>query len=209
MLIFSEPQRTGVPAIWAEDHTCKTDTNGQCKISSPKNSRVYMVRVIATDEAGNTGSYECSTIVGDQDVNADSPLFLLAKLDFIGGVEVDEDVDVQALEVLAEAESAQDVPWVTNPTSAPTTDSLTIESPTSNSSITSEPPTESSQPSSSAKPSVQPSSSSQPTDCMKVGEPAPGGCPDGVNPRCCSGECFKKSMLCKDIEVEEGKGKSD
>ena len=87
MVIISKPQTTGeVPAIWVEDSTCKSDNNGKCKISSPKKSRKYIVHVTATDEAGNIGIGKCNTIVGNQEVDALDPVFLLTKLDMVGGV---------------------------------------------------------------------------------------------------------------------------
>ena len=97
MVIISDRATGQVPAIWAEDHTCRTDQNGKCKISSPKKSRLYVVRVIATDEAGNVGVAECNTIVGDQSV-ANDPIFPIAKLNTIGGVEAEEATDPLAPE---------------------------------------------------------------------------------------------------------------
>eukprot|EP00581_Thalassiosira_minuscula_P005786 CAMPEP_0183744146 /NCGR_PEP_ID=MMETSP0737-20130205/65580_1 /TAXON_ID=385413 /ORGANISM="Thalassiosira miniscula, Strain CCMP1093" /LENGTH=2327 /DNA_ID=CAMNT_0025979781 /DNA_START=237 /DNA_END=7220 /DNA_ORIENTATION=- len=93
MVIFSEPSAIGIPSIWAKDHTCKTKTKGKCKVSAPKKSRVYTVRVTATDEAGNTKSTECSTVVG-RDPEGSNPLFVIAKLDIIGGVE-ENDIPVE------------------------------------------------------------------------------------------------------------------
>ena len=87
MVIISDRGTGQVPSIWAEDVTCETAQNGECKISSPKKSRLYLVRVIVTDEAGNVGSSNCTTIVGNQIVDEDDPLFVLAKVDFTGGVE--------------------------------------------------------------------------------------------------------------------------
>ena len=85
MVIISEPGAS--ISIWAEDHTCKTANNGQCKISSPKKSRMYMVRVTVTDEAGNVGIGKCNTVVGNQASDGADPFFVIAKLDITGGVE--------------------------------------------------------------------------------------------------------------------------
>jgi hypothetical protein len=91
MVFITEPRATtgNILSIWAEDHTCKSIKNGKCKISSPKKSRDYIVRVTATDKAGNVGEAECSTTIGkDQEVaSVVDPSFLLAKLDITGGVE--------------------------------------------------------------------------------------------------------------------------
>ena len=93
MVIISTPRTTGKsPSIWAEDHTCKSSTNVKCKVSSTKKTREYIVRVTATDEAGNVGVHECNTIVGKivgkQSVpDTEDPLFLISKLDIVGGVE--------------------------------------------------------------------------------------------------------------------------
>ena len=38
----------------------------------------------------------------------------------------------------------------------------------------------------------------QPTKCTESGEPAPGGCIEKVNTRCCRGRCNKNSQLCTD-----------
>eukprot|EP00804_Cyclotella_cryptica_P027852 CCRYP_020589-RB/>CCRYP_020589-RB protein AED:0.30 eAED:0.30 QI:0/0.66/0.5/1/0.66/0.75/4/244/451 len=86
MVSISEPLYGSIPSIWAENSVCKTGNNGKCKISSPKKSRLYLVQVTATDNAGNSAMAECSTIVGSQVVNTD-PLFTIAKLQFIGGVD--------------------------------------------------------------------------------------------------------------------------
>lgn len=90
MVFISEPRATtgNILSIWAEDHTCKSAQNGQCKISSPKKSREYIVRVTATDKAGNVGEGECNTIVGKQGVASMDPSFLLAKLDITGGMPI-------------------------------------------------------------------------------------------------------------------------
>ena len=45
------------------------------------------MRVTATDEAGNHQTGNCTTIVGNQDVDEDDPLFVIAKVDITGGVE--------------------------------------------------------------------------------------------------------------------------
>ena len=90
MVFISEPRTIGVaPSIWAEDHTCKTGNNGNCKISSSKKSREYIVRVTATDKAGYVEMGECRTIVGNKEVNddVDDPIFLIGKLAITGGVE--------------------------------------------------------------------------------------------------------------------------
>ena len=94
MVILSEPHGIlgqKVPSIWAEDHTCKSGNNGKCKVSSPKKLREYVVRVTATDESGNSDMVQCNTIVGGvQDGSVDDPLFLIATLDIVGGVEPNE-----------------------------------------------------------------------------------------------------------------------
>ena len=90
MVITSDHATGQVPSIWAEDHTCRTAQNGKCKISSPKKSRSYVVRVSATDEAGNVGASNCTTIVGNQDFDGRDPLFVIAKVNTIGGVEVED-----------------------------------------------------------------------------------------------------------------------
>jgi len=89
MVIISDSRVAGVPSIWAEDHTCKSSNNGKCKVSSPKKLREYVVRVTATDEAGNSDMVQCSTIIGGKKGNtaAGDPLFLIAKVDFLGGKE--------------------------------------------------------------------------------------------------------------------------
>ena len=88
MVIISKPRVTGeVPAIWVEDSTCKSDNNGKRKISSPKKSREYVVRVTATDEAGNIAIGECNTLVGSQVMDVSDPIFLLATHGMTGGVE--------------------------------------------------------------------------------------------------------------------------
>lgn len=86
MVIISEP---GAPiSIWAEDQTCNTASNGKCKISSPKKSRTYVVRVTATDKAGNVGMGKCNTVVGRQAaVDGANPFFVIANLDITGGME--------------------------------------------------------------------------------------------------------------------------
>ena len=146
MVIISDRATGQVPAIWAEDHTCRTDQNGKCKISSPKKSRLYVVRVTATDEAGNVGVAECNTIVGDQSV-ANDPIFPIAKLNTIGGVEVEEATDPNV---------GTDEPLPTDETLSP------------------------------------------PWECTKDDEPAPGGCIEGVNMKCCSEQCSNSGeQLCK------------
>jgi len=95
---------TTTPAIWAEDHVCY---GGQCKIPSPQyKSRQYLVVVTATDEAGNSGNGSCSTKVG-QDTRRlpkssksrketpveNNPLFLIGEIEFVGGVEEEEDFE--------------------------------------------------------------------------------------------------------------------
>ena len=89
MVIISDSRVDGVPSIWAEDHTCKSDTSGKCKISSPKKLREYVVRVTATDESGNSDMIQCNTIVGGNttEIVVDDPLFLITKVDIVGGVE--------------------------------------------------------------------------------------------------------------------------
>eukprot|EP00984_Skeletonema_dohrnii_P000351 scaffold119_cov79-Skeletonema_dohrnii-CCMP3373.AAC.4 len=81
------------PTIWAEDHVCKSAANGQCKISSTKKSRQYLVVVTATDEAGNSGVGSCDTKVGSaSSENENDPLFLIGEIELVGGggVEVDD-----------------------------------------------------------------------------------------------------------------------
>ena len=146
-----------IPAIWVEDHTCRTAQNGNCKISSTKKSREYIVRVTATDEAGNVGVADCNTIVGDQNV-ANDPIFPIAKLNTIGGVEVEEATDPLTPEFWGETDEPlpADEPLPTNETLSP------------------------------------------PWECKEGGEPAPGGCTEGVNTNCCSGTCSNnKAQLCK------------
>lgn len=85
MVLISD-LRTGedTPSIWVEDSYC---TSNSCKISSSvEKSREYVVRVTATDEAGNSNTTECKTFAG-QTSNAADPLFLITKLDIVGGVE--------------------------------------------------------------------------------------------------------------------------
>jgi len=77
----------GIPAIWVEDSACETAKSGKCKISSPKKSRQYKVVIQAVDEAGNVGTSDCSTVVGNQNVDAEDPLFLIAKTNLVGGVD--------------------------------------------------------------------------------------------------------------------------
>jgi hypothetical protein len=87
MVSISEPLPGSIPSIWAENSVCKTGTNGKCKISSPKKSRLYLVQVTATDNAGNSAMAACSTVVGSQVVDAADPLFTIAKLELVGGVD--------------------------------------------------------------------------------------------------------------------------
>ena len=130
MVIISKPQTTGeVPAIWVEDHTCKSDNNGKCKISSPKKSRKYIVHVTATDEAGNIGIGKCNTLVGSQIVDGSDPIFLLTKLDMVGGVEgattpeaeEEEDGGEESSEKLTSSPSGSPI---VKPTTPSPTDSL-------------------------------------------------------------------------------------
>ena len=172
MVIISDSRVDGVPSIWAEDHTCKSDTSGKCKISSPKKLREYVVRITATDESGNSNTpTQCNTIVGGNttEIVVDDPLFLITKVDIVGGVE-----------------SHLTPPWGTKrPTSSPTESSQPSFRPSN---------MPSSMPSSSSMPSV----SFGPTECTKEGKKAPGGCVKGENPRCCSGSCENKDpQLCK------------
>jgi hypothetical protein len=87
MVSISKPFAGNVPSVWVENDTCTTGSNGKCKISSPKKSRLYVVQVTATDNAGNTNMSECSTIVGNQGVNSSDPLFTIGKLELVGGIE--------------------------------------------------------------------------------------------------------------------------
>ena len=124
MVIISDSRVDGVPSIWAEDHTCKSSNNGKCKISSPKTLREYVVRVTATDESGNSDMVQCNTIVGGEqgDIDASDPLFLISKVDLIGGVEPEEDQDSENEVVdLTEGESTEqeETPWITDPTDSP------------------------------------------------------------------------------------------
>ena len=97
-------------SIWAEDGTCynsKSSGYGSCKISSPnkEKTRIYLVRVTATDKAGNVGVGECSTIVGKEKYVQQTrlrgvksyPFFLASKLEIVGGMEpaVDTDIDTE------------------------------------------------------------------------------------------------------------------
>ena len=117
MVIISDSRVDGSPSIWAEDNTCNSSNNGKCKVSSPKKLREYVVRVTATDESRNSDTVQCNTIVGGKqdDIAVGDPLFLISKVDFIGGVEVD---DVQAdSEVLVEAVSGvSGLAWEAEPT---------------------------------------------------------------------------------------------
>jgi hypothetical protein len=67
MVSISKPAPGTVPSVFVENDTCTSGSNGKCKISSPKKSRLYVVQVTAIDKAGNTNMSECSTIVGNQD----------------------------------------------------------------------------------------------------------------------------------------------
>ena len=142
MVIISDSRVDGSPSIWAEDHTCKSSNNGKCKISSPKTLREYVVRVTATDESGNSHMVQCNTIVGgDQgDIAAGDPLFLISKVDIVGGVEPNE----ASSNLLLGAESGEvDSPWgeddvtinplssspSSSPTSAPSLCSKVNETP--------------------------------------------------------------------------------
>lgn len=87
MVSISQPLPGSIPSIWAENSVCKTGSNGKCKISSPKKSRLYLIQVMATDKAGNSAMAACSTIVGSQVVDTADPLFAIAKLEFVGGVD--------------------------------------------------------------------------------------------------------------------------
>ena len=172
MVIISDSRVNGVPSVWAEDYTCKSDSSSKCKMSSPKKIREYVVRVTATDESGKFDMVQCNTIVGGNatDVVANDPLFLITKVDIIGGVE-----------------SHLTPPWGTkSPTLSPTESSLPSLRPYAF-------------PSSTPSSSSIPSSSSRPTECTKEGEPAPGGCDNRENSQCCSGVCSDKGdqPLCK------------
>ena len=139
MVIISKPRVTGkVPSIWAEDHTCKSSNNGKCKISSPKKLREYVVRVTATDEAGNTGIGECNTLVGNQEVDTLDPIFLLTKLDMVGGVEGAATPEAEEKEEDGGEESSEkltsslrsDSPVIQATTSSPTISPEATNSPT-------------------------------------------------------------------------------
>ena len=123
MVVFSdsEPARSDAAAgagntlsIWAEDGTCynsKSSGHGSCKISSPnkEKTRIYLVRVTATDKAGNVGVGECNTIVGKEKYVQQTrlrgiknyPFFLASKLEIVGGMEpADEtDIDIEVADV--------------------------------------------------------------------------------------------------------------
>lgn len=77
----------GVPSIWAQDDFCESANSGKCKVSSPKRNRQYKIVVKAIDEAGNVGTSDCSTVVGNRNIAAEDPLFLLAKIDLAGGAD--------------------------------------------------------------------------------------------------------------------------
>ena len=103
MVVTSDPDSP--ISIWAEDHTCKSSNNGKCKVSSPKKLREYVVRVTATDKAGNSNTTQCNTIVGgEQSDIVDDPLFVIAKLNIVGGVEPEEDQD-------SEIANGEETPW--------------------------------------------------------------------------------------------------
>jgi hypothetical protein len=87
MVSISKPPAGAIPSVWVENSVCNTGSNGKCKISSPKKSRIYVIRVTATDKAGNTGIGECSITVGNQIINASDPLFTIAQIQVVGGVD--------------------------------------------------------------------------------------------------------------------------
>jgi len=99
MVLISEPLETtgNILSIWVEDAYCfntnnfREEINERCQINSAIKTRVYIVRVTATDKAGNVGVGECSTIVGAEEDREQTqvenvPAFLIAKLDIVGGV---------------------------------------------------------------------------------------------------------------------------
>ena len=77
-----------LPLIWAEDMVCKLWEQERCIISSSQNSRQYLVHVTAIDEAGNIGMATCRTIVGNQNVDPNEPIFLHEKLEIVGGIDL-------------------------------------------------------------------------------------------------------------------------
>ena len=84
MVLISESRNatSGVPSIWVEDRTCQT-TN--CKRSSTTPSRIYVIKITATDKDGLVGVGECSTIIGPEDLDLADPLFLIEEASFVGG----------------------------------------------------------------------------------------------------------------------------
>jgi len=175
MVIISDSRVDGSPSIWAEDHTCKSSNNGKCKVSSPKKLREYVVRVTATDESGNSNMVQCNTIVGGNqgDIDASDPLFLISKIDIVGGVDPEEDQDTEN----GETPGGEEAPWVT-------------DDPTDS-------PSESSQPSlrPSTLPSSTPSLSSMPSTCVKQGETPPN---NDCN-RCCSDRGCNNQGTCRRV----------
>ena len=49
------------------------------------------MRVTATDEAGNHQTGNCTTIVGNKNVDEDDLFFVIAQVDINGGVEASDD----------------------------------------------------------------------------------------------------------------------
>ncbi|KAL3920761.1 MAG: hypothetical protein SGILL_003093 [Bacillariaceae sp.] len=82
MVILSDENH---PELFIRDYTCPTGNNGGCKISpgggGNKRSRTYQVLVEATDEAGNTGSATCQTVVG-RTGDLGGPFFAIASTSY-------------------------------------------------------------------------------------------------------------------------------
>lgn len=184
-MIISDSRVDGVPSIWAEDHTCMSSNNGKCKISSPKKLREYVVRVTATDESGNSATVQCNTIVGGEqddtaavgeqdDTAVGDPLFLIAKVDIVGGVEPNEAssnlfLGRELTDVEKGEPGGEEAPWVKDEAT--------------------------NSPSESSRPSLRSSSlpSSMPSSCVKQGE-AP---PNNDCSLCCSDRGCNKERTCR------------
>lgn len=88
MVYISKTLNSGeAPHIVAEDSTCNSASNGKCIISSVSKYREYLVRVMATDEAGNSKTCVASTYVGKDGDTGQDPLFLVTSVDIVGGIE--------------------------------------------------------------------------------------------------------------------------
>ena len=70
------------PILLIEDETCSSSCLFQS--TSEEKSRTYQVVVEATDEAGNTSTATCETLVSEKEtVSAGDPFFLLTSKEFI------------------------------------------------------------------------------------------------------------------------------